>query len=422
MKKALIVLLILAVAGGLFAQGWTFSGYMNGGLGIQFDSKHDPTTYVSSSNAQVGDGGRLHFISNYVNPNKNAGIYLRLRADGKATGGSNNGSSIFSPGVNSAFAWVTALDGMIWVAGGKFDNAGGPQGNFTTMDRMYAYTHGEGTGIYTIVKPIDVLEVGVAGFRGNNASMYKNTMVLGNVAVTVPNTVKILAGMRNRSGIVASSNSVWTGKNTTVSGDERNNRSAAWLSGSYLGMKELHAAVTMRMFNYEKFNDYGYMEFMETFGWTGIENLNLNFGARETLFAGKKAKAGVTKSDMALWLWFWASYALNDGAIVPRLDVNYVSGASWGGTVNFTNGAVAPAFTNSGARIPMRDSIYIWDNKVSFMNLRLSNQFRISSTAYVEVGYQTWLGIGKGYKDLTKINSQLEKMEHAVYADVTVSF
>ena len=433
MKKALIVLLILAVtAGGVFAQGWTFNGYANGGLGLFIDNDSNGKVSAISTNASVA-GMRYQFIGRWLSQDKNYGFDFRLRADGANNGGSNSSGNGWAPGVNFANGWISTLDGMLWVGGGKFDNFG-RVATFTTLDRLYGDHHGVGTGLYTIIKPMDMIEIGVAAFAGEqfwqeDMNGIGNAMGLLSVAVTVPDTAKIVAGIRNashHSPITANGWSLDDSGNPAYKapslswGNERNNRSAAYISGAYLGMKDLHAALTIRVLNFDdSFSDNGYVEFFESFGYTGVENLSVNLGARQTILMDKKgnpfdAIAGaplVEKADIALWIWAWASYAVTE-SIVPRIDFNYVQGSGWdnAGNLHYKN--------------MFRDALYSFSSKQKFINMRLSSQFRVTNSAYVDIGYMLFKDIGDGgYKTTTGTAAAYKKLtEHVAYIDLCMSF
>ena len=82
MKKALIVLLLLAfVAGGLFAQ-FSFSGRINGGLGLFKYADVDDMHLGTISRQLDGNGVRAEVNMNVTNEAGNAGLSFRLRADG----------------------------------------------------------------------------------------------------------------------------------------------------------------------------------------------------------------------------------------------------------------------------------------------------------------------------------------------------
>ena len=111
MKRALIVLLLLAVAaGGLFAQV-TFSGHVQSGIGIALPNEGDTTLHWFSRDA--GQRYRFDLSASYTNPDGTAGASGGLR---------NNGADPWN--LNGASVWVEPIDNVFRLQAGT----GGPGG------------------------------------------------------------------------------------------------------------------------------------------------------------------------------------------------------------------------------------------------------------------------------------------------------
>ena len=95
MKKTFIVLLILAVAGGVFAQGWTFNGLVSSGIMLQIPDERlggsDADIYVSPISKTEGVGSRFQLDANYANEAKTAGLMFLIRANGLNLSGDMSG-------------------------------------------------------------------------------------------------------------------------------------------------------------------------------------------------------------------------------------------------------------------------------------------------------------------------------------------
>jgi hypothetical protein len=148
MKKLLVFLLILAVAGGLFAQEITFSGDVKTGVRIQAesgDNAADPGLDLWHDDAA---GPQLSFYGTY-----NAGNYgLKLGIVGDASA-----SPLFD--VDNAFVWFKPLD-LLKISAGK---------GFGDIPNVYDWATGGGPGVQFLVTPIEGLTIGLTlGTPGNN--------------------------------------------------------------------------------------------------------------------------------------------------------------------------------------------------------------------------------------------------------------
>ena len=138
MKKALIVLLILAVAGGLFAQEVSWTGEVD--TGIRIDIKDD--------NPVKGDDDDGHAVKYSLGATYDADDWgLKIAGGGKNTGG-------YAMAFDNAYGWMFLSDKLLKLSAGKIDDAAWGNGGETDTDVD------TGPGIRLEVLPIDGLSVG----------------------------------------------------------------------------------------------------------------------------------------------------------------------------------------------------------------------------------------------------------------------
>jgi hypothetical protein len=159
MKKTFVVLLILAVAGGVFAQELKWSGVLK--TGVQFyadnekaydDDARDPGFKLYSDDADR-NGGRLDLTATYTN--NNVGVKANLRNEYLTTLSFNN-----------AYGWIDFIDGKLNVKAGKIDDGvwrGGGDQNFNIST---------GYGVRFEIKPIEGLNFG-AFLTGPNSQAHQ---------------------------------------------------------------------------------------------------------------------------------------------------------------------------------------------------------------------------------------------------------
>jgi hypothetical protein len=140
MKKALVVLLILAVAGGLFAQELTWGGSVKTGLNFSIlndgidsndddpaNTAEDPVITIYSDDSDTTS--RFDLVGNYTN--KNYGVVFRLRTEigGYSLADTNPAASpttLLLPGLligfHQIYGWTTFLNDTIKVSAGIIDD------------------------------------------------------------------------------------------------------------------------------------------------------------------------------------------------------------------------------------------------------------------------------------------------------------
>jgi hypothetical protein len=390
MKKALVVLLILAVAGGAFAQGWAFTGYADTGIGIFFRQDEGARAKLVSRDAGV-DGNRVQFAGAYTAEAKDYGFSFRLRSE--------NGGS---PSLNYGYGWLSGLGGIVTGYAGVIDN---DLAGINTGDLIFDGRGGEGLGLYTVIKPISVLSVGFGAFGTNTDTIWPQQLKYsGGLAVTLPDLAKFVVSFRN-------ANKVGTVGTTTFETEAGIGNDAQVAAGvNILAVQGLKASVAGVLNRVEEFGDLGVIRIFETAEYTAIQNLTVGLGLWEAFVTGGDAKDAFKLNygddpSLSFRAWVYVSYGLLDGKIVPRLDVNYLMGGYW----------------DNEDRIHFDDRFNPnFDSKANLFSIRPSVGFQVTKNAWFELGYIA----NKYMGDHTVYNAtgDKERLNHALYADIKVSW
>jgi len=369
MKKLLITLLALAVAGGsAFAQGWTFNGAVFGGVGMFFDegTPADPDAGVPAGDREMRiapmtgfqtNGFRAQLDTRFVNADGNAGLNFRILSNVSDT------SNVI---LEHAFGWLSFQNNAIRLYGGRLDN-----GFFNTQDRMTGQDLGEGLGLLTIVRPVENFWLGVGAYSsalGQEIPGGDITGPRGTVALRfdLPDVLRITAQWRN-----ASSAGGAIGGMGHIFGTPGHGDSQAYVSVGLLGIADVHAALTARMTNIEDFGNSGNLLFYLTLGHTGlVDGLDLRLGASFGMTMAD-ALPHVADPSHHLWLWLNIDYHVNAN-IVPRLNLHFVQGGVW----------ALPQSTHHWAA---RNGVS-FNEEQAFINVMPSVQVRVSPSAFVELG------------------------------------
>jgi len=355
MKKVLISLLVLAVAGGgAFAQGWTFNGMMAGGLGLFFLEDGDDDPYML---AMTHDGADTNFRSQmtgrFVNAEDTAGLSFQIRTLGATSG---------SPGAHFdfAFGWLNFMDNMVTVYGGRIF-----VGHFNAFDRMHGWRHqANSQGLLAVLRPMDGLMLGFgAGATGTEFQSLTedpNPRFSFYARYDDPNgDFSVVLGLQNTNE--------HDGAPDYPIIPTRNQASHAYLSFGWTADPEMHLAFTARFHALEEFGDFGLMQYYVTFGHTGlVDNMDLRLGASVSMSQND------ADDDIHLWIWGSVAYELND-RVVPRLDLHYVMGGTWAtSTANIHHWRFRDGAT--------------FDSDHSFLQIRPAVQLRATAASFLEIG------------------------------------
>jgi len=374
MKKAFVFVLLLAVAGGLFSQQFSFSGLVNGGLGLFKSDGEDDPVYGLIAKSQEGNGVRAQVNIIGTNADGNAGIDIRIRAVG---GGSNTFRDDFQ--FRHAYGWVSFSENMFRVLGGRING-----NDFNALDPI---TDGaslfDSYGLLAYINPTKEVKIGVGGYTpqrlGEGLGIDEVSGYAG-LGVNLPDLLNFRA---------------------QLSGKKDDARALA--SARISAVKNIPIEATARLTGLSEFGDAGTMSFYERIGFNAISNLSLNLAAAQSI-------SQADNTDLFFRGWFWLTYGL--GNIVPRLDVNYISG----GKFNPALGLGVNASYNDG----YDKGAYTYDKDHAFLTVSPSVQFRAAANTLIELGYL----FGKDMSDNDKaaIGNKNSGVNHAVFVDLRVSF
>ncbi|QQO10619.1 hypothetical protein [Breznakiella homolactica] len=343
MKKALVVLLILAVAGGVFAQELKFTGYVNTGLGLVIPGEDDADPYLTAY-GQDAEQFNYRFQLNgfFTNSAGNAGLSFRLRAQGNRT-----------PFMHWAYGWYTGFDGMITVKAGSVDD-----GTYNTMGYVIDGDVDEGIGALVNVSPIDGLSLGVGAYVGKNDASGSLQRELDDakytfgIAYDMPDLFKVAVGYRTKSAFDTAR--LRAGVNIKV-------------------LPELTAVIEVEADNLDgDFGDFGTFTIAQTLAYKiGDITVGVNLGEYLSM---------EEDTDFSFMANPWVSYAI--GSIVPRLDFVYFLN----GYADLVTDSSDPEYGNWTGKFHRKAYMPTYTEDYAFMSIRPSVAFMLNNTT-IEVGY-----------------------------------
>ena len=177
MKRALIVLLLLAVTGGLFAQTLTWSGHVQSG--VQVTIPNDGDTTVSWFNWDNGGSYRLRLGASYTS------------ADGKAGAAGSLQMNADSIGIDQGRAWVYPIDILRLQIG-----RGGPGGFGTIGSFDDGRGAGDANGLSAILTPVlDGASFSVGATIAPSNATFDNTRYNFGIKFGLPGLLNAAASM-----------------------------------------------------------------------------------------------------------------------------------------------------------------------------------------------------------------------------------
>jgi len=280
MKKALIVILILAVAGGLFAQEW------GGGVttGLKIDLKDDVP--VTANDDDSGDA--VHASLWFEHAEDEWGVKITTSAS--VPGGLD---------VGNAWGWINFADGLLKLSAGKTDD--GVWGSGGRYDKDVS----DGLGVRLDVKPIDGLNFGFRlGYPNDGSSAGK----IGNFFQETAIGVKYSAD---------SWFAVTALKLHSEESDDYDKMNADWYFGvGYTGLDSFGFYLDGGIDYLATMSDDGKEALAEKVTFSGVENLGLTLGLTEKFvqsfkFDGLDAEINVDYAFDAVSVGADASTAFN---------------------------------------------------------------------------------------------------------------
>ncbi|MCL2008312.1 MAG: hypothetical protein FWG77_09530 [Treponema sp.] len=371
MKKALVILILLAfVGGGLFAQTIQWNGYLQAGLGIRSIAGHDDL-YWGMITPQVPNAGtRFHLQFRWTSAAENAGIDASFRAAGNhaelnGIGLDTTGNPFLGFHVPYFLGWLTGFDNMIRLQAGRF---WGGQTPLATVDWLVGDDDFAGYGMMATVYPVDGLRFGFG--------------------MITPGSVAGFTGITQ--------NSTWEDRPFT-----------AWLGARYMMSGVFGATANFRV-QYENMNatlsftapiipivDLSgvlWLNRIDDFGDAGsmnaVVNLVIPYGIVMDDFRfgvhGRFIRSNLEANENPyLGVMAWADYRMD--SIFPRVELGYATGGSLGA------GA-----TSFGTWVPIYRYSPSYNNDNAFMYLRPSVAFRVAANQHLEVGATIAIDQGAG--------------------------
>jgi hypothetical protein len=297
MKKALVALLILAVAGGVFAQDLTFSGAVDTGLTIAIPSGDDDP-YVQLYH---DDAGPARVRLNGAFSLDNYGLKFRFQNTYNKSGDA----------VVAAYAFVYAnfLNDILTLSAGRIDgNAWGTPGDFDSgWDGV--------TGARFEIKPIEGLNFGFAlKAVAADDKLYTISQFFQETVIGVKydsDLFTAVAAVQLDSDADAPDAD---GNNQYVAGGNGDPDELGILYGvSIKAVPNLTAAIDGAVTNLGKYDPKGVIEIHEKLGYAISDPLNVGLTMVQKLY-GQSDKDPYLKFDP------WVSYQIND-PLKAQLDI-----------------------------------------------------------------------------------------------------
>jgi hypothetical protein len=381
MKKALVFLMILAVAGGIFAQDVKFTGEVKTGLGVLYDTTSEEAHLVPFSR----DGEQpFQFRLNgaYATEGDTAGVKFRLQQRGS-----------FS--VPYAFGYLNVFDNLLTLQGGLIDD-----GTFNSGGGILDADAGEGVGTQILVMPIDGLVVGGGAYASDGFGDLAVFPKLGDAkytagfAYTMPDLFKIVTSFRNR---------YWT----KSSGDVTSNQLIVGANILALSSMGLKLVLEGRFTNLGEDKDAGVFANVDGFLTVGYTKDALSAGLNGALYLSAINADDVPDPIIAFWV--YGSYAVSDN-IVPRLDVgiklndNIIAGGQ-AGFLNITGYQWHHKhFTRDAGSIGNKDQTLLSFKPAVLLKVDANNSIEIGDQLSVQLDKNKGFG-PKFDKDSNIVNS-----------------
>ena len=399
-----LLLLLMAAAGGLWAQELKFDGYLNSGLGVVVTDKEGEDAYIKAFGIDSESNGyRFRLNGSYTNEAKNAGARLRLQGQRRI-----DVSGYLS--MPYAYGWVGFFDSKLTLTGGIVDD-----GTWTTADWYWNDDQGEGLGLLLKVEPVKGLNLAIGAYTisqqsggGNNILSYNGALpnfanitprvedakYTFNAAYTLPDTFRLAVSFRtkNRAGWVPYViDSTTTPPTTSYTADDygyTGREEPSQLVGEFrlLAVKGLTGVVIGVLENIDELSEKGNILFSETFAYKVNDDLNIGLNAAQFLYNRVDANDDKVDTDPGLLFNIWGSYAF--GSVVPRLDLVYFLGGqskTASGAKQWERRGFVPrgGYPSSSGTPTLKDND---EDDYSVFSVRPSVKINLDSRTFLEIG------------------------------------
>ncbi|MCL2373626.1 MAG: hypothetical protein FWC65_00085 [Treponema sp.] len=360
MKKILVGLLVLAVAGGsAFAQTARWHGTIDSFLGMQDRGAADDAEFGMMSPNNGANGIRLDLFGDFANAEGNAGARLMLR--GNALAGGQEQTALW---FRQAFGWVRPFGDIVEFRAGRMaeephlnNRDGLLNANFSAAGFV-----GAATGVIAYVFPMEGLVIGGglwSNGAANNAVAFEDggLVVYGGFAYTMPDLLRF------------NTNFWFSEPQVGVSGVNERARVVASVANVGLQIFAIDGVAINTGFSFydlNEFSDDGIIHGIVTVGLNELaDNLSVGLGGMFAMHQNDNV------DDPAFGAGLWLSYAIDN--IIPRLDIWYFSGTTFNWNCNNTWAQVERAR-------------FTFNSDQSFLHLRPTVRFMATNAAWFELG------------------------------------
>ena len=373
MKKALVVFILLAFAGsGLFAQTFTWNGFIDGGIAAMNLGAEEEWTFGVVSPHQAGNGSRARLNWAFTNAQANAGFFVRVQAQGASGNFAENPMEL-----HRAYGWVKLFNDMVELRGGRIWD------DFMWADEPFGWgysTWGTAFGINAHVRPTDMITIALgarsANRLGDFADFESGALGLwGGIGFDLPGTAIVRASMLH---------------------DDTQTNAMAY--ARITAVADFRFDLVFNVNRLDEFGDLGLMHGMLFAQFSGLPGIGLGL-------VGQFAQSNV-EGDDDLFMNFggWVDYTIND--IQLAVHLGYTSGGTYNYGLSLWSGAT---FFNG----------FEFDSDYSFFTVRPNIQIRATNAAVWNTGVVVNMELGDfgaagGTSD--------DKLSFGVYSAVRIGF
>jgi len=386
MKRIFCIVLIAAFAATFgFSQELRLSGYMNSGLGLWMSNEEDnddPQLMVYGVDSERFMG-RFRLNGSYINEAQTGGADFRLQLQGTGAVTDSGSGAILS----FAYGWVRLLD-MFTIKAGLVDD-----GVWVSGDVIFDDDNTEGTGLLLRATPVSGLDLGVGAYLASYAGSGSNNILpvlptqfaldeakyTFNLAYTAPGLFRLMGSFRPAN---------------EAPGNSATQTAQALASLRLLAVNNLTAVIVAQLNRVDEFGDTGETSIYQTLAY-GLGDLSIGLNAAQ--YIRNTPTGSDAANDLALRFNPWISYALNDGGLVPRLDLTYFMGGQ-----------------QSGVDYHRRAFTANYDSDRYVVNARPSIKFNLDPRTSLEIGDSFYYSVAGSNADAV--------FNNVIYVDLTIRF
>jgi len=421
MKKALVVFLILAVAGGLFAAP-TFSGSVETGFGIGFDD-------AEGTPEKPADKPLVGWIQNRGENGLAASLSVSGAGGGKDADGNPNpygswGGSFgikLSAGRLGGSAYGIAVDGgNLWWQPNDFAyiqiGTGGPGGFGTPGGLGASQSILDNNGLKFRLTPISGLSIGVHAYADNAKKALEDMNIGLGVNYTMPSLLNIVANFRYKP----------EASTTAIVTKSADNKFDAFFGANFLGLSAVgltKLAADVGTYNWgAPFQSIGVGEAIT---FKALENLlTLDLSGQQYFWMGDGADKRSTLADGFIPMRYRAALSYTIDKIVPAIQVQYTMGNAPGFNYRNANDMSSNVVTTPDAD---KAGLTSFDKAAEkLVALGISPQVTFNFGPTLIIGYNLQMDMSEDAKNTGWSTAAtpvaFKKMQHLIYATVKVSF